>query len=189
MRLTCHGASHPAHVHVWHAPVAHVPWPAWCAALRSEDLVRNYTRQLLLGLEYLHTQRIVHRDLKGGNVLISRDGVVKLADFGASKSYSDATITDCMKVRACTCVSQCGHQHGHQQGHMLHWACYSSTLGKCLGIRPSGVLPVLFSAVCAAPSPPSACSPSAAACSGWRRRSSATPATAGARTCGRWAAP
>lgn len=69
----------------------------------SESLVRNYTRQLLLGLEYLHSQRIVHRDLKGGNVLISRDAVVKLADFGASKSYSDATITDCMKVgKACS---------------------------------------------------------------------------------------
>ena len=32
----------------------------------SEDLVRNYTRQLLLGLEYLHGCRIVHRDLKVG---------------------------------------------------------------------------------------------------------------------------
>ncbi len=32
----------------------------------SEDLVRNYTRQLLLGLEYLHGCKIVHRDLKVG---------------------------------------------------------------------------------------------------------------------------
>lgn len=45
----------------------------------SEDLVRNYTRQLLLGLEYLHAGRVCHRDLKGGNVLVTRDGVVKLA--------------------------------------------------------------------------------------------------------------
>jgi hypothetical protein len=33
-------------------------------------------------------------------VLVSRDGVVKLADFGASKVYRDTTITDAMKVRA-----------------------------------------------------------------------------------------
>lgn len=45
----------------------------------SEELVRNYTRQLLLGLQYLHGSKVVHRDLKGGNVLVTRDGVVKLA--------------------------------------------------------------------------------------------------------------
>ena len=53
-----------------------------------EPLVRVYTRQLLLGLEYLHANGIAHRDIKGANVLITNDGVIKLADFGASKRSS-----------------------------------------------------------------------------------------------------
>jgi len=51
----------------------------------DETVVRTYTRQLLLGLEYLHRNGIAHRDIKGANVLVGNDGTIKLADFGASK--------------------------------------------------------------------------------------------------------
>lgn len=51
----------------------------------SEPLVKRYTRQILLGLEYLHSHHIIHRDIKGANILVDNAGVVKLADFGASK--------------------------------------------------------------------------------------------------------
>ena len=66
----------------------------------QEALVRGYTRQILSGLAYLHEHQIMHRDIKGANILISNDGVVKLADFGASKKITEMmTQNDCMSLK------------------------------------------------------------------------------------------
>ncbi|KAH7438302.1 hypothetical protein KP509_04G009300 [Ceratopteris richardii] len=50
-----------------------------------EQVIRMYSRQLLQGLEYLHKNGIMHRDIKGANILVDNKGCIKLADFGASK--------------------------------------------------------------------------------------------------------
>lgn len=52
-----------------------------------ESIVKNYLRQVVLGLEYLHSQGVVHRDLKCGNLLVDNEGEVKLADFGCAVKY------------------------------------------------------------------------------------------------------
>ena len=54
----------------------------------NERLIQIYTKQILKGLEYLHVNKIVHRDIKGGNILVDRNGVCKLADFGNAKRFS-----------------------------------------------------------------------------------------------------
>jgi serine/threonine protein kinase len=51
-----------------------------------ENLVGIYMTQVLHGLQYLHDQGVIHRDIKGANILTTKDGKVKLADFGVSTS-------------------------------------------------------------------------------------------------------
>ncbi|KAM8905441.1 mitogen-activated protein kinase kinase kinase 2 isoform 1-T1 [Spinachia spinachia] len=51
----------------------------------TENVTRRYTRQILEGVSYLHSNMIVHRDIKGANILRDSVGNVKLGDFGASR--------------------------------------------------------------------------------------------------------
>lgn len=71
----------------------------------KESVVKMFTKQILLGLEYLHRNGIMHRDIKGANILVDNTGMVKLADFGASKQIEDlVTIgTICLFV----CFKRC----------------------------------------------------------------------------------
>lgn len=48
----------------------------------TEPETRFYMHQILLGVQYLHSQRIIHRDLKLGNLFLDDDLHVKIGDFG-----------------------------------------------------------------------------------------------------------
>ena len=51
------------------------------------DLVQSYLKQMLQGIAYCHSNRILHRDLKPQNLLINAKGVLKLADFGLARAF------------------------------------------------------------------------------------------------------
>lgn len=55
----------------------------------DESLIVSYTRQILQGLEYLHSNRVVHCDIKSRNILMAESGA-KIADFGCAKWESEA---------------------------------------------------------------------------------------------------
>ncbi len=48
----------------------------------TEPEVRYYMRQMVEGCRYIHQHRVIHRDLKLGNMLVNEDMQIKIADFG-----------------------------------------------------------------------------------------------------------
>mmetsp|Transcript_11626 Transcript_11626/g.15758 ORF Transcript_11626/g.15758 Transcript_11626/m.15758 type:complete len:107 (+) Transcript_11626:349-669(+) len=54
--------------------------------LRPEH-IKNLAYQMLSGLHYLHSNFILHRDLKPDNLMLAADGTLKFIDFGMARSY------------------------------------------------------------------------------------------------------
>ncbi|CAG8729463.1 24570_t:CDS:10, partial [Gigaspora rosea] len=55
----------------------------------EEPLIQSFVRQILQGLNYLHEKDIIHRDIKGANILVDNKGIIKISDFGISKKVED----------------------------------------------------------------------------------------------------
>ncbi|KAJ9650462.1 serine/threonine protein kinase, CMGC, CDC2/CDK sub [Neophaeococcomyces mojaviensis] len=56
----------------------------------TEPQIKCYMKQLLEGCKYLHESKILHRDMKAANLLISNKGILQIADFGLARPYDDA---------------------------------------------------------------------------------------------------
>ena len=60
----------------------------------SDAHLKSLCHQMLAGLAYLHHKGVIHRDIKGSNILINRRGELKLADFGLARFYQKRRRTD-----------------------------------------------------------------------------------------------
>ena len=70
----------------------------------TEPMSRDYFQQMLVGMNYVHSQNVVHRDLKPDNILIERSGIVKITDFGLSnvqKTDADGGIQKGFSLKTC----------------------------------------------------------------------------------------
>jgi serine/threonine protein kinase len=52
----------------------------------TNDIIKSYMHQLLTGVQYLHDKKLLHRDLKSANLLISKNHVLKIADWGLART-------------------------------------------------------------------------------------------------------
>ena len=51
------------------------------------QLTKSYTYQLLQGMLFCHQRRVLHRDMKPQNLLIDKNGCIKIADFGLARAF------------------------------------------------------------------------------------------------------
>jgi serine/threonine protein kinase len=54
----------------------------------GEELAKHYFRETCCGLDFMHVNNVIHRDLKPDNLLKMTDGTVKITDFGVSELFS-----------------------------------------------------------------------------------------------------
>lgn len=53
----------------------------------SSHAVKRMSQEIVKGVDFLHSHRITHRDLKPQNLLVTSEGTIKIADFGLAKTY------------------------------------------------------------------------------------------------------
>ena len=113
----------------------------------SDAKACEFTRQIAEGLVYLHDKNIIHRDIKGANILVGIDGSVKLADFGAAKRILDPEVL--FKTLAGTpywMAPEVVRQEGHGKPADV-WSLGATVLQMLTGLAPYQSLqpvPALF---------------------------------------------
>jgi serine/threonine-protein kinase OSR1/STK39 len=99
---------------------AHVMKTMAPTGLKDDALIATILKEVLLGLQYFHNDGRLHRDLKAGNIIISKSGEVMLADFGVAgtlmengdrkKARKTFTGTPCWMA-----PGMCSHLQANQQ--------------------------------------------------------------------------
>lgn len=100
-----------------------------------EDAARFYISQLAMALSYLHKQNIIYRDLKPDNIMISRDGYLRMIDFGLAKILTNnmRTNTYCGSLQYMAPEILMGHEYSFA---VDWWALGILTYEMIFGFTP-----------------------------------------------------
>ncbi|CAO2842499.1 unnamed protein product, partial [Amaranthus hypochondriacus] len=104
----------------------------------SDSLVRRYSREILQGLEYIHSKGIVHCDVKGANILVTSEGV-KIGDFGSCKRVDDVVNFDSFgcEIRGTPIYMAPEVARGEQQSYTADvWAFGCTVFEMATGLSP-----------------------------------------------------
>ncbi|EKX55326.1 hypothetical protein GUITHDRAFT_83750 [Guillardia theta CCMP2712] len=104
----------------------------------KEPIVRGYTREILQGLQYLHANKILHRDIKGQNILVDHAGICKLSDFGCSKElYGEVALTTTLKGTPQFMAPEVLRNQGRGYSEKADvWSVGCTVVEMCTGQRP-----------------------------------------------------
>lgn len=100
-----------------------------------EEVVKFYAIQIALAIGHLHGQGIVHRDLKLENILIDKDGYIKIIDFGLAKILKDDETTRTLCGTPEYLAPEMIEQQGHDKG-VDWWALGVLIYEMLIGVTP-----------------------------------------------------
>jgi len=70
----------------------------------DESVFRRYTSQIIDAVTYLHSNNVVHRDIKGSNLMVTNSGLIKLIDFGTAKKTTEDLVTPLSAMKLDYCI-------------------------------------------------------------------------------------